>query len=121
MELKTIHEDDRGKIYLLLGDLTSHEEITIFKTYEGYARGGCIHPESNEHCCIMEGEVEYIVGDKKIQCKKGDTVFIPKNTPHYYISKKESLVMEWGATPEEKKNKHIETRKIVVNINNEEL
>lgn len=122
MKLDTIHTDGRGSINLLLGDLEEHEEVTIFKTNKGYARGGCIHEKSEEYCCIIEGMVEYVVGSTARICRRGDIVYIPKNTPHYYITLENSVVIEWGANPEEKKEKHLETRKIVDEINaNEKL
>lgn len=118
MEMKTIHSDDRGDINLILGsDLCGLDEITIFTTKKGHARGGCIHLNSNEHCCLIAGEVEYFVGDFIFKCKPGDPISIPRNTPHYFVAKTDSVMAEWGASPEEKKNKHLETRKIVDEIN----
>ena len=43
--------------------------------------------------------------------------FIPRNTPHYFIALEDSIILEWGATPEEKINKHKEFRKMVDDIN----
>jgi mannose-6-phosphate isomerase-like protein (cupin superfamily) len=119
LELNKIHEDDRGEIYLIEGDLKEHEEITIFTCRKGKARGGCIHKESDEFCTVFEGAIAYYVKDMRnpITLLKGDCIKIPKNTPHYFLALKDCIVAEWGAKPEEKKEKHLETRKIVDEIN----
>jgi len=100
MHLDTIHKDERGDIHLLLGDLDTLEEVTIFKTKKGFARGGCIHHKSDEYCVLFEGEVIYIIGDKRSVCKPGDRIYIPVNTPHYFIALSDCVMAEWGAPPE---------------------
>lgn len=119
LKLEKIHEDKRGDIYLMIGDdLKEHEEITLFTTKKGYARGGCIHNFNDEYCCVLEGKINYFVGEEKSKLvKKGEIVRIPKAKPHYFISLTDSLVIEWGATPEEKKEKHPEFRKKANDIN----
>ena len=117
MELKTIQSDNRGSVNLLLGDLSQFQEITVFKTNAGYARGGCQHNIHDEVCCVVEGDILYMIGDDQICLGVGDVVRIPKSTPHYFFSETSSIVLEWGADPEEKKNKHPEFRAIVDNIN----
>lgn len=116
MQLIKIHEDDRGEISILKNLLTL-PEVTIFKTKARYARGGCIHPFSDEYCCVVEGTILYTIGENRAVYQKGASVFIPKNTPHYFESLQDSIVLEWGATSEEKKNKHASYRKIVDCIN----
>jgi len=120
MKLETIHEDERGKIMLLTGDLKEQQEITLFITNKGYARGGCIHNINDEYCVVLEGSIKYYIGDEypKIY-NKGMTAFIPKATPHYFVAQKDCLVAEWGATPIEKKEKHLKFREIVDKINKE--
>jgi hypothetical protein len=49
------------------------------------------------------------------------SIKIPKGTPHYFISWGYSLVLEWGATIEEKGEKHLEFRQIVDRINDSQL
>jgi len=41
------------------------------------------HAYHTEHVYILEGEGEMLLSDKIIKVKKGDIIFIPKNTPHY--------------------------------------
>jgi mannose-6-phosphate isomerase-like protein (cupin superfamily) len=116
MKLNEIFNDKRGVIRTLTEDI-SFEEITIFQTRAGMARGGCIHDKNDEYTCIIEGEVEYHIGDKTFILCTGESIKIPFSTPHYYISITDSVVLEWGATPEEKTQKHIGFRKIVDEIN----
>lgn len=40
------------------------------------------HAFHTEHVYILEGEGEMVLGEKTIKVKKGDIIFIPKNTPH---------------------------------------
>lgn len=40
------------------------------------------HITHTEHVYILEGNGEMTLGEKKFKVKKGDVVFIPKNTPH---------------------------------------
>lgn len=40
------------------------------------------HIAHTEHVCILEGEGEMQVGLNRLNVKKGDIIFIPKNTPH---------------------------------------
>jgi mannose-6-phosphate isomerase-like protein (cupin superfamily) len=40
------------------------------------------HVTHSEHVYILDGEGEMTIGDKKLKIKKGDIVFIPKNTFH---------------------------------------
>jgi len=117
--LKEIHKDERGSINLLVGDtLKNFEEITLFITNEGFARGGCIHRLNNEYCVVLEGKINYFIGDKpEAIYKEGDRVFIPKNTPHYFIAMTDCIVVEWGAAPVEKKERHEKFRQIVDKIN----
>ena len=41
-----------------------------------------LHIEHSETIYVIEGEGEMLLGDKMIHIKKGDYIFIPKNTPH---------------------------------------
>jgi quercetin dioxygenase-like cupin family protein len=121
MKIETIHEDERGKIFLLTEDLREHKEITIFTANKGYARGGCIHNEHDEHCVVLEGQIKYFIGNKETPKTmiKGQSILIPKATPHYFVAKTDCIVMEWGALPSEKKCKHPEFRAYVDKINAE--
>lgn len=116
MKFKQLHADKRGKIFLLEEDL-GYPEFTIFITRKGLARGGCIHKKSDEYTCIISGVVVYTLGDKVRRMSTGDSMLIPRGTPHYFVSVTDSVVAEWGATPKEKKQKYAKFRKIVYGIN----
>ena len=116
MKLIELHSDNRGKIFILNEDL-GHPEFTIFTTNKGFARGGCIHHQSTEYVCVISGKVKYVCPKTTVYLKTGDSFTIPKSTPHYFLAVEDSVVAEWGATQEEKKDKHLEFRKIVEQIN----
>jgi len=120
LNLERIHKDERGEIDLLKG-MMRYPEITLFTTKKGFARGGCIHRVNGEFNVVLEGEIRYFIGEKEVLMKVGDSVTIPKNTPHYFIALTDSLVAEWGCEPEEKVEKHKEFREIVDKINKEKL
>lgn len=119
MELKTIHSDDRGSINIVTGGFEEYPEATIFVTKAGYARGGCVHNINDEFVCVLEGRIEYFTTELKspVVMTSGHSTVIRRASPHYFVSVTDSVVMEWGATPEEKKEKHVEYRKIVDEIN----
>ena len=118
MKFVKIHEDMRGEIALVLDVLPDGREVTIFTTKKGYARGGCIHRESDEDCAVIVGEIEYWIGSEKpVILVRGDACCIKANTPHYFTALTDTVVMEWGALPWEKKEKYPPSRKLVDNIN----
>ncbi|HEY6160739.1 MAG TPA: cupin domain-containing protein [Bacteroidia bacterium] len=41
-----------------------------------------VHAYHTEQVIVLEGEGEMTIGDKKMTIKKGDILFIPKNTVH---------------------------------------
>ena len=40
------------------------------------------HVSHSEHVYVLEGEGEMLVGEKMFKIKKGDIIFVPKNTIH---------------------------------------
>lgn len=117
MQLTKIHTDERGEIWILL---INGKEHTLLLTKPKYARGGCIHRYSDEYCVVLDGAIEYHIRGRKVKkYAKGDSLFIPRNTPHYFIALEPSFVMEWGPAPEEKKEKCKSWRKKVEKINEE--
>lgn len=119
MRFIKIHEDLRGEIGLVIDTLPEGRELTIFTTKKGYARGGCIHRESKETCIVIKGSIKYYIGDNCfLTLSQGDTCYIEPNTPHYFIAlTDETVVMEWGPKPWEKKERHQQMRKVVDYIN----
>ncbi|KKL23542.1 hypothetical protein LCGC14_2424340 [marine sediment metagenome] len=118
MKLTEIHKDKRGEILSVTG-LKKFEEITIFTTKATYARGGCIHKKNSEHLCVVEGKINYVyeVYQHSKILKAGQSITISPNTPHYFIALEDSVVLEWGATAKEKKEKYLKFREIVEKIN----
>jgi mannose-6-phosphate isomerase-like protein (cupin superfamily) len=124
MEFEHIHEDKRGAIKALTGtELLPAEEVTVFTTNCGNARGGCVHSESSEHICVLAGRIIFVIrgGDETadVEMNAGDSYTIPKNTPHYFYSITDSVVMEWGPKISEKGERDVAFRKIVDTINEE--
>lgn len=119
MELKKINNDARGYIETLIGDFTNLEEVTIFRTKANKARGGCLHPESKEMLIVLEGTIQYIYGEDSTTILLGpnDYFILPPNSPHFFISLTDSIVMEWGPSKKEKQEKYLPFRKIVDKIN----
>lgn len=116
MKLRNVHEDFRGSINILTG-FRNFEEATVFQTLKGYARGGCIHNINDERFVVLDGLVDFYLGDIKKSLNVGNSIIITRGRPHYFVAVTDCVVMEWGATAEEKKDKHITTRKIVERIN----
>jgi mannose-6-phosphate isomerase-like protein (cupin superfamily) len=121
VKLNLIHQDNRGRILSLISDNFFYPEVTIFETNAGFARGGCVHNINDEYCTVISGQVEYVIGDELHILSDGMSIKIPKGTPHYFISWGYSVVLEWGATVEEKGEKHKEFRQIVDRINDSQL
>lgn len=44
------------------------------------------HLSHSEHVTVLEGEATMTLGNKVFAIKKGDIIFIPKNTPHKVIT-----------------------------------
>jgi len=119
MRLEKIHEDKRGEIFLGMGLLPEDRELTLFTTKKGYARGGCVHKESGENAVVIAGSIRYFVeGRAPATLSRGDTIHIPPDTPHYFIAlTPETIMMEWGPKPWEKKDRHPVWRSYVDHIN----
>jgi quercetin dioxygenase-like cupin family protein len=49
-----------------------------------------IHQDQDETVYILEGEYLYQIGDEKRRFKTGDTIFIPRGTPHAFVHLAES-------------------------------
>jgi quercetin dioxygenase-like cupin family protein len=119
LKFEKIHMDERGEIYVITGALPEGREITLFTTKKGYARGGCVHRENRERVTMINGGVRYHIEHlSPKEYWEGDLFTIPAGVAHYFISLTDSVVIEWGATIEEKKEYNPEWRKIVEKINN---
>jgi len=121
MLLETVHTDERGTIFAL-NNIGFFDEITMFETKKGHARGGCVHPNTDEYFCVLSGMIELVLGnadgtDTIKFMKTGDSTTITKNTSHYFYSVIDSLVCEWGPKLEEKNVRDAKYRARVDEIN----
>ena len=119
MELRKIHEDQRGFIYLVKDLLENNKEFTFLEIKKGLARGGCYHTK-NENFVVIKGKVKVICGSKTWEAIQGDSGTFPAFEPHAFEALEDSIVSEWGITTEEKERdvKNPELRKIIDEINN---
>jgi|SRR3989338_2014273 len=119
MELKKIHEDKRGYIYLVEDLLKGNKEFTFLEIKKGFARGGCLHSK-DENFVVIKGRIEYIHGEKKEIVTSGESRTIPAFEPHAFIALEDSIVSEWGITTKEKEmdKKDPKLRGIIDELNN---
>ena len=76
--LKVSGQDTNGQISFLVGTFTKGNSAPLHKH------------NMDETFYILEGEFLFQVGDKKYQAYQGDTVFIPRNLPHSYLTLSET-------------------------------
>ena len=123
MKIEKVHSDSRGSIYSITGEPIKLEEYSLLETKANIMRGGCLHKKHSETIVVLEGEISYFyrlpneVEINEISMRAGDSYTIPPNSPHYMLSLTDSIVMEFGADIDEKKVKHDEFRKVVMEHN----
>jgi quercetin dioxygenase-like cupin family protein len=61
----------------------NYSMVELFATKEGEVPWH-IHHKEDEAFYIIEGEMTFYIGDKKVKGKAGDCVFAPKNIAHKY-------------------------------------
>jgi len=101
MELKKVHEDKRGFIYVISDLLSEGREFTILEIKKGAARGGCLHSKE-ENFAIIKGKVKVICGNKEWESNPGESGKFPAGVPHAFLALQDSIISEWGITTEEK-------------------
>jgi len=101
---KLVHSDERRDIYSNI-DLLNGKEVSIIKLKAGKAIGGCVHLK-DEGFAILKGEGFIEWGEEKSKYTNDNlmTGNILKWTPHAFYAEEDSIIIEWGITPEEKKN-----------------
>ena len=124
LEIKKIDQNKQGEIYSLEGDSLPFQDLTILITKQGFARGGSVHNLHDENTVIISGDVTYFKKGRAPEHltageKKFSGTIIPKEVPHYFISLSDSIVLEWGVSPEEKAGEYKPYREIVNKINKE--
>lgn len=91
MEAKIIREN-QGRQLRVLGDYqtlkltgrdTSGQLAVIMQTLPaGIVVPMHVHKNEDENFHIIEGEVEFEIGDNTVILKEGDMVFLPRDIPH---------------------------------------
>lgn len=119
MELKKIHEDKRGFIYIIENLLEGEREFSFLEIKKGFARGGCLH-FVDENFVLIKGKVKFICGENEDVLTAPASGVIPANQPHAFVALEDSVVSEWGVTTTEKEEdkKDPELRLKIEGINN---
>jgi mannose-6-phosphate isomerase-like protein (cupin superfamily) len=97
-----IHSDERRSIEANTS-LLSGKEISIIKLNKKKAIGGCLHHE-NEYWAVISGEVIVSTGPENKVAFPGDAGIFPADVPHAFYALQEAIIMEWGISPEDKKD-----------------
>lgn len=102
MEFKSVSKDERREIFANT-ELLSGKEVSIIKLNKGKAIGGCIH-NKDEYYCILSGVVLVMNGIENTVAMPGDAGIFSALNPHAFVAEEDSIIMEWGISPEEKKD-----------------
>jgi quercetin dioxygenase-like cupin family protein len=102
MEFKEVHSDKRRTIYADTS-LLDGKEVSIIKLKKGKAIGGCMHSE-DEYWAILSGCVLVSNGVENTIAMSPDSGTFYANTPHAFYAEEDSIIMEWGISPEDKLN-----------------
>lgn len=115
LEMKKIHEDNRGEMYAI--PITEEKDILIYTTNKGYARGGGYHTGDDENFIVIKGTVNFLIGERWATFREGSSGVVPKNYPHMMIAEEYSIMMEWGAKRTDKDHYDASYRKHVESLN----
>ena len=102
MEFKEVHSDERRTIYADIS-LLDGKEISIIKLNKGKAIGGCMHSK-DEYWAVLSGCVLVSTGVVNTIAMSPDSGTFYANTPHAFYAEDDSIIMEWGISPEDKLN-----------------
>jgi uncharacterized cupin superfamily protein len=102
MEFKEVSKDSRRSIYGNT-DLLNGKEISIIQLKKGKAIGGCRHNQDEYYsiisgCVIVSKDVENIIS------LPGDGGTFYSGVAHAFYATEDSIIMEWGISPEDKQN-----------------
>ena len=67
----------------------------------------------------MKGKIKLLLDNEERILSTGESIKIPANKTHAWIALEDSILSEWGVTEEEKKERDLELRKIIDQINEE--
>ena len=80
-----IPEDWGSLTWMANQKLLNTEGLTVGRVVikKGRSNPCHIHPNSEEVLYLLEGELMHRIGTETVRLKKGDTILIPANVPHY--------------------------------------
>jgi len=91
MELRSIHKDKRGTIFLLS---IKNKKYLVLETFKGYRRGGDYH-SSDQHDVVLKGKIKCKSPNMNRILIEGDSITFKAFEPHYIEALEDSLVLEW--------------------------
>jgi quercetin dioxygenase-like cupin family protein len=73
--------------YLKVGGNDTLGQVSLFSGIYQKNQGPPLHlHDVDETFYVLEGEFIFQMGDNKVRAVAGDTIFIPRNTPHTYLT-----------------------------------
>ncbi len=95
-----------GKPASLMGNrqlfLQSDDHVSVFlNEFEpGNAVPMHIHPDMDEACYVLQGEVTFVAGEESVEAKVGDYVSCARGIPHAFVGRgNETIRLLWVCTP----------------------
>ena len=74
-------------VYLKTGGSDTNEQFSMFTAEHVKNQGPPLHRHNiDETFYITAGEFLFQIGDERYTAEAGDTLFIPRNTPHAYLT-----------------------------------
>src|SRR5271154_2543355 len=75
-----------------------------FALIECYQRKGIepprhMHSKEDEINCLLEGEMQFVVGETEYSLRSGDFIFLPKNIPHHFKIQSDTVRYLLQVTP----------------------
>jgi mannose-6-phosphate isomerase-like protein (cupin superfamily) len=108
MEFKSVSSDERREILANTELLPEGKEVSIIKLNKGKAIGGCIH-NKDEYWTILSGCVIVVNGIENTVAMAPDSGTFYMGTPHAFFAEEDSIIIEYGITPEEKQRNKKDT------------
>lgn len=91
-----VREPGAGDRYVVLGDSVTIKAsaaetggaLTFFtvETAPGAGPPLHVHLQEDEYFYVLEGEVEFQVGEQRVTARSGTFLFVPKNQPHTFAN-----------------------------------
>jgi quercetin dioxygenase-like cupin family protein len=62
-----------------------HIGMWLWTTQRGAASPLHVHHRDDEQFLLLDGEARFVVGDRVLEARAGDLVFLPRGIPHAYL------------------------------------